>query len=572
MDGNFLEPEHFQNIFHRCPELLHIIANYSPFVSRKQKQLQLPSKLETLIMTAARIHSEDVAKIVFPQTLKMIDLSDNPLEDDGLEILGKNLPIGVKNIVLANQKNSSSGLINMFFQDKLPRKWVHELGSLCLNSMRVSDYFLQELSKSTMAQKIDKLELDNNLITDIGSKYLEKFKNISHLAIGQNFITRAGFNTFFASTLFKQIHSLNIKGTLGLESKYFAQNMPEQLEYLNIEHNPFAFDEFELMMNHLPNSIKTLKAFGIKANHDIVKALINNMPQHLIYLQFDFNQIESTMITNLINALPNSLQVLYLKNIKQGPPLSTNQTKIPLSFPKEIEILSFSNNDLPQEYLHTMIRAMPETITRYWFIGTKLDTKTLKILADKKLARDVAYSPDAPSLESIPVGNNMTVNMGFHNLSDWNTALKVDPIEIGLNFIKNEIHASKKRDNVTTINSPVRIKYLTFNGEELDDEHSLYYIQQDLSTVIHLQLDGTALTHKGLCNFIKKISPDAYSISFQSSSLSYEGVDEVIAALPKHVRTLKIIGLKIGEKGYQKFRDWKALREKELAYEIELTE
>lgn len=582
LDENYLGPEHFQILFKRCPNLKLLISTNAPIVSSLFTEVKLPSKLEILTLRDARIRAQDIAKIIFPHTLKKIDLSNNPLGDIGLIELGKKLAemTQLESLILSNAQNiQSKSLRALFFPNNKPAPWLKGLKNLSLNSMHLNTEQLALIV--TYMPLLTHLVIDDNLLGDSAVESIGKISNIKTLSISKNFLTRSGLGTLFALPNLQKLESLIITNTLGFNGKDLAKNMPKNLKILNYKDNSLTSTESTMIFQHLPRSLFVLSTRGNQTDILSIKELMDNIPPYLNYLYINGNFNDVNLLEDLIRTLPQTMQTfgLYramLTDISNAP----SRLDYPSLYPHGLEFLNFEYIHWSDSSLKNFLQFLPESIDRLSTWSSPASASTLMTLNYNADNMRIRYPEPEVEIKT-PIDSNIFTNktiflnpylkypcafdsiMFFHFL----TQTPLAPQIYGL--IEEPLPANYKLPpNIMQISH----KVLDLFGKGVDDHFLKILTSLRPNKVERFTLSGASITHKGLIPLLNVISKDAYSIDIPNTNLTFEGVDSVIDALPKNLRTLNISGLKIGEAGYEKFREWKRKQEEKLGYAVELTE
>lgn len=283
-------------------------------------------EIESLNLAHNRIHNSGANAIAtkWLKTLKSIDLTSNPIGDEGVRMLSKHFGSGLEEL--------SIGF----------------LGSLDVHSLA-----------SALPRSLRQLSLPNNLLSNEDLQILAP-----HLPEGLLTLD-LGFSQFSAP---------------GMAS--LAQHLPKSLLHLRLHGTPIGDEGLRMLSLSLPSRLKSLSIGPVKPSRRCVELFSKFIPKGLRSLLLSSFMPTEGDLTPLAQSIPHTLQTLYFDSM----PLSDQAARaLDARWPSNLREAYFVGTALEDAKFANLTQNLPASIERMPLLYTQVGDQGLAAITKNPL-------------------------------------------------------------------------------------------------------------------------------------------------------------------------------------------
>lgn len=549
LQGNFLWPRHYETIFNSFKKLNHIFADYG-YISTQTKPITwtLPKKLQSLFISWRGMDNNTFKKIDFPQTLKTLQYTIK--DKDNAKLLREKIPKSISSIILKGDAKYFVPLI----KNEQSRLWLSNLKFLDLSDTRLTNHLFINIAKHL--NKIEMLDLRNNLLTDRISSHFGSFKNIRSIQIGENFLTTNGVKNILTSPSRDQIQHLSIERLMSFDMNDISSILPKSLLSLNISNNSLGDNAFSILFENLPKSLQSLLLRGNEISSRNIAELSENFPKDLTTLMLPSHIYKFTEFVHFINSMPNSLQTLYLPNSN----IQFDQES-DLTFPDQLNFLYISRSKFDKNVANQIFTNLPHTLSHIEANGTQISARNFEKLIENPNLREIEI--DLNEIVTVDKFRRRVVFLGsspLENLIHYLTTNNCHLLGISPTNEKNISNPYLEKRYFQLIeqykNRKISVHTFFLYGKFLDDSFAQFLSRLNLSAVRTFRLNNTNISRLGVEKILKALSKGTQNIRIEDSIIQSKDIDKILSLIPEEVQSLTLKNNFLGEKGDKTIRDW----------------
>lgn len=538
LEGNYVVPKHFQFISNHYKKLKKLSASIGFILGTEA--LILPPDIEFLYLGELGISEDNITSIEFPPHLEKLILNVSGGKNRSLNHKTKYLNPDLKYLELYGIRAKSPEISSFLQKMDLPNLEV-----LSLPSIGLSEDHLKTIADKF--KKLSVLGLYNNFVTDTAITHFTNFLYLKQLDLSNNFLTSKGIGSLLAlPNINSGLEYLDISNPLDLKPDKFAEKFPKNMKNLTVHGKIFPSDESVFVLKNLPASIETISWQAEFSDDESKKSLLQLIPPNARDLGYLLLKHNNGYLAQLVNSLPNS--TMYLNLILKRFDLEKNH----YSFPPGLISLYLSIRDSINGKFDNLLASLPFNM-RYFYCDGNMAASSINTLFRTKRMSNCELTLD----EVIPMECEKFSSGGLTPESVFEI-LNKNPKQVATTIRENK----KFKFVLPNYISDSRLSALNLSGRGVNDKFADILLKMNLSNVIHFWLSHTRLSLPSMIRLLKAISQDVTVVNIFGSNIKYSQIDQLIQALPPRLNRLNISGSSFGQKGYQKFRDWRDRQKK----------
>lgn len=576
LGSNHLTPETLIPFFLKpFPHLKHLDLADSSVVTQgfdiPPKAIQIPSSVESLVLSNSGINERNLSAIPFPRQLHTLDLSHNTLAHGDLAPALRALNPKVEFLDLSHTRISEKALATLA---SLP---LSSIRSLRLASNLLNDDQLMSLSRAKFS--IFGIDLSGNAFQDssAGRFARAKGKDLIEMDFSGNLISAVGVREI-AQSISPQLEVLKLSSILSLDIYQLASHFPHGLRFLDLSNNQLSNDQIRVLAPRLPPNLEHLLLSNSSFNAIGVRELASHFPKRLNRLLITNTPLDGSGIALLAQAFPQTLRELRFGNgILSTEEESTLAAFLPRALLRlGIEKFSTRSGDCPN-----LFRQLPQSLSVLEFLSSPLTKNSALALSGHfpPNIREIRFEGSSSKSQDISaVAKNLPISLEQFMFFAANFGT------VGLQQLSKETLPNLRilsfgfdrfswKDLVSVLRSTPAPPVLTLTGIQWTDTPLLKNTDHHLFQKVRvLKTGNSSLSSSEMLSLLGLLPESLWYLDMSSAAILPEAVDAAIAALPQRLAVLFVTGIDVGQIGLEKFRTWKEAYQKKNQLSARLVE
>lgn len=544
LDG--LTPQDLDHLSKNSPYLTDLFTKLSKKFSAPE--IRIPDQVKNLKL-GVFYPKENKVQIKFPKKLRRLILFGN-IVGKRFDEIGDSLNSEISELAITDWKGTSEELSNLFGKLKNSK-----LRYLSFPGSGLTDEDLAYIIKNT--PNLRGLNVSNNLVSNKSVEKIVKLKSLESLNIGGNVLTNSGLKALLQNaSINKNLREFYYENSLEFDSKQFIDNMPKNLEVLWIPEVLLRDDDVIDLLEKTPEKLRVLNCSTVLDRSDSTKEFLRKLPPNLEDIG-SLSLSEQTLgLQEFVSHLPRTLYNMEIQGYLD--PLAQILPQFPPTLLKSINLVSIPKaskkaalQKSANSALSNMVARIPPSIRTLYFNVVNID-KLSMVQMLKWPRRHKWIEWNLQRYDKIPkAGEYLWFRFDQKHVIQ---ALNQNPrMIVGYNFATGD--KKVMRPNPVYHKDPLLVVFIT-SGPGFDDDFVKFFERYNLEELRHLVINNSNLTGDGIVRILRSLPDEIARIDLSSNKIQLKDVDKIIESLPRNLGELKVSGLSIGQRGYQKFRDW----------------